>query len=302
MPNLKDIRTRIASVKNTRKITKAMNMVAAAKLRKAQERMQAARPYALKMDQLIGGLSDRVDDEAHPLLATREDRKKILVVVVGSNRGLCGGFNNNLFREIDRFLESRQIANEEVELATVGRKATEYYRRSDFTQVRSHDEVIGDVTFKRAKRIARQLIDEFVDESYDAVYLCFNRFVSAIAADKIIAQLLPLSIEGEEEEKEEKQAPEGGEAVAGSGDFIYEPDVDTLLNKLLPSHIEVQVLQALLESEASEHAARMTAMDSATNNAGDMIESLTLQYNRARQAYITKEIVEIVSGAESLKG
>ena len=297
MPNLKDIRTRIGSVKNTRKITKAMKMVAAAKLRRAQEQMQAARPYAVKMKEVIQGLADRVDEEAHPLLERREEREKILVVVVSSNRGLCGGFNNNLFRSVDRFLAEQSLAGETVDVATVGRKAREYYGRSKYERVRSYDDVIGDVSFKKAKRIARELIADFVEGDYDGVYICYNKFLSAIAVDKIIAPLLPLTVETVEgeQEQEEKQ-------VAASGDLIYEPDVNTLLGKLLPGNLEVQVLQALLESEASEHASRMTAMDSATNNAGDMIENLTLQYNRARQAYITKEIVEIVSGAESLKG
>ena len=299
MPNLKDIRTRIGSVKNTRKITKAMKMVAAAKLRRAQEAMQAARPYAVKMKEVIEGLADRVDEDAHPLLESRPEREKILVVVVSSNRGLCGGFNTNLFRAVDRFLKEQQLAGEVIEVASVGRKAREHYNRSGFEIVRSYDDVIGDVNFKKAKKIAGELIADFVEKRYDAVYVCYNKFISAIVAEKMIVPLLPLSVEGAEEAAE---AREDRKKNTSAGDFIYEPDVNTLLGQLLPGNVEVQVLQALLESEASEHAARMTAMDSATNNAGDMIDNLTLQYNRARQAYITKEIVEIVSGAESLKG
>lgn len=303
MPNLKDIRKRIASVKNTRKITKAMKMVAAAKLRRAQERMIAARPYAQKMDQIIGGLADRVEEGAHPLLDRRSERQKILVVVVSSNRGLCGGFNSNLFREVNTFLEeTAAVEDVQIDVATVGRKADGHFRRSSFEVVKTYDQVIGDVTYRKAKHIAGQFIEEFVDHQYDAVYICYNKFVSAIVAERIIRPLLPLTVGEEEGEGEAAADQNRGGAVDGAGEFIYEPDVDTLLGNLLPSHVEVQVLQALLESEASEHAARMTAMDSATNNASDMIDSLTLQYNRARQAYITKEIVEIVSGAESLKG
>lgn len=300
MPNLKDIRVRISSVKNTRKITKAMKMVASAKLRRAQERMQASRPYAVKMGQVIASLSERVEEETHPLLARRDAPESILVVVISSNRGLCGGFNNNLFREVDRFLDDRKVAGEAIEIVTVGRKAHDYFRRSQFDVVNNHPGVIGEVTFKKAKKIARTFIDDFLDKKYDAVYICFNKFISAIAADKIITPLLPLSMEHEESAGD--SPAEEGITLSGSGEFIYEPDVKTLLSQLLPGHVELQFLQALFESEASEHAARMTAMDSATNNAGDMIDSLTMQYNRARQAYITKEIVEIVSGAESLKG
>ncbi len=301
MPNLKDIRTRIESVKNTRKITKAMKMVAAAKLRKAQERMEKARPYAYRMQRLIEGMAGRIDEDAHPLLDRRDDPHKTLVVTVASNRGLCGGFNTNLFRGLDRFLDEQRIAGEIQELATVGQKAYNHYKKSDYEVVKNYDQVIDNVSYKHAKRIAAFIIEQFVDESYDSVYLCYNRFISAIANEWVIYRLLPLSMALEFTEEDE----EGHKAVeeeSGEREYIYEPQLDTLLDNLLPSHVEVQVMQALVESEATEQASRMTAMDNATNNATDMIEDLTLQYNRARQAYITKEIVEIVSGAESLKG
>lgn len=272
-----------------------MKMVAAAKLRRAQDRMQASRPYAVKMDEVITDLAGRVEEGTHPLLSRPEERERILVVVISSNRGLCGGFNSNLFRDIQGFVDERKIAGEEVEMAVVGTKARDFFNRRGYKVVAEHSEIIGDVTFKKAKRLAGTLMEGFVEKRYDAVYLCYNRFVSAIAVDRMISPLLPLTVEGEGEGEE--IAPE-----AMGVDFIYEPNVDALLSRLLPGHIEIQVMQALFESEASEQAARMTAMDSATNNASDMIDSLTLQYNRARQAYITKEIVEIVSGAESLKG
>ncbi|RAL20250.1 ATP synthase F1 subunit gamma [Lujinxingia litoralis] len=288
MPNLKDIRKRIGSVKNTQKITRAMKMVAAAKLRRAQERMEASRPYAVKMGEVIESLASRVDSETHPLLAQRELRERALVIVVSSNRGLCGGFNTNLFRRVDRFLKELTTAGEEVDVVTVGRKSASHYGRSDYTIVESYDEVIGAIDYASAKEIAQQAMNTYLNGDYQAVYICYNRFVSAIAVDQTIHTLLPFAVEGEAED------------AFASAEYIYEPDVDTLLGRLLPGHIEVQVLQALLESEASEQASRMTAMDNATNNATDMIASLTLQYNRARQAYITKEIVEIVSGAESL--
>lgn len=289
MPNLKDIRKRIGSVKNTQKITRAMKMVAAAKLRRAQERMEASRPYAVKMGEVIDSLASRVDPESHPLLARRELREKALVIVVSSNRGLCGGFNTNLFRRVDRFLKELVTAGEQVDVVTVGRKAAGHYGRSSYPVVRSYEDVIGAIDYAQAKRIAQEAMNEYLQGDYEAVYICYNRFVSAIAVEQMVHPLLPFATDGEE-----------ADAPAASADYIYEPDVDTLLGRLLPGHIEVQVLQALLESEASEQASRMTAMDNATNNATDMIASLTLQYNRARQAYITKEIVEIVSGSESL--
>ncbi len=299
MPNLKDIRVRIASVKNTRKITKAMKMVASAKLRRAQERMQSSRPYAVKMGQVIASLASRVEEGTHPLLDPREERSSILVVVITSNRGLCGGFNTNLLREVDRFLDDREVAGEQIHIVTVGRKAHDHFKRSRHEVVANRSELIGDVTFKKAQKVARGFINDFMEKQYDAVFLCFNKFVSAIASDRIIAPVLPLSMDHEDFGGDDD---DDAITVTGSGEFIYEPDVETLLGRLLPSHVELQFMQALYESEASEHAARMTAMDNATNNAGDMIDSLTLQYNRARQAYITREIVEIVSGAESLKG
>ncbi len=307
MPNLKDIRTRIESVKNTRKITKAMKMVAAAKLRKAQERMEASRPYSYRMQRLIDGIAGRIDEDAHPLLERRDNPEKTLVVVVASNRGLCGGFNTNLFRGLDRFLDEQRIAGEIQELATVGRKAHNHYKKSDYEIVENYENVIDDVSYKKAKWIAGDIIEQFIDGTYDSVYLCYNRFISAIANEWVVGRLLPLAmaVELTEEDQEEPSAGEDEQQLQEDdieGEYIYEPELDTLLDKLLPGHVRAQVMQALVESEATEQAARMTAMDSATNNATDMIEDLTLQYNRARQAYITKEIVEIVSGAESLQG
>ncbi len=305
MPNLKDIRKRIDSVKNTRKITRAMKMVAAAKLKRAQERMEEARPYSYRMRRMIDSLALRVDPEAHPLLAKREVPEKTLVLVVASERGLCGGFNTNLFRGLDRFLDEQRMAGEDQEIAAVGSKAFNHYKKSPYPVVQHYDQVVDNVSFKDAKRISKALREQFVDRTYDSVYMAYNQFVSAISNEWVIYRILPLTealriteevLEGGMEPQKEVPTDEAGR------EFLYEPDLGALLDQLLVSHVDVQVMQAFLESEASEQAARMTAMDNATNNANDMIESLTLQYNRARQAYITKEIVEIVSGAESLKG
>lgn len=291
MPNLKDIRTRIASVKNTKKITSAMKMVSAAKLRRAQESAEAARPYALKMDQVIGSLVSRVEDDAHPLLQRHEVEDRALVILISSNRGLCGGYNSSLLRTLDRFIKDRADAGVTVDIATVGRKGHVYYRSRDPEIFHNYADVIGDVSFANAKKIAGDAIENFIDGKYDLVYVLFNEFISAIKYETTMQHLLPLSVEDFEE----------GELDAG-GEYIFEPGEDELLAHLLPTNIEVQVLRALLEAEASEHSARMAAMENATNNANDMIDRLTLQYNRARQAYITKELMEIVSGAEALKG
>ncbi len=291
MPNLKDIRTRIASVKNTKKITSAMKMVSAAKLRRAQEAAEAARPYALKMDQVIGSLVSRVEEDAHPLLMRPEVEERALVILVSSDRGLCGGFNSNLLRTLDKFIKDRADAGITVDIATAGRKGHVYYRSRDVEIFKNYTDVIGNISFKGAKEIAQEAIAEFIDGTYDLVYVLYNEFISAIAYETTMQHLLPLSIEDFDD----------AELEAG-GEYIFEPDEDALLEQLLPTHVEIQVLRALLESEASEHGARMTAMENATNNANDMIDRLTLQYNRARQAYITKELMEIVSGAEALKG
>lgn len=302
MPNLKDIRKRIGSVKNTQKITGAMKMVAAAKLRRAQDRLVASRPYARHMDAVIKSVAARVEDQTHPLLEKREQVDNILLIVMSSNRGLCGGFNTNLFRATNHFIREQQIAGVKVDIATVGRKAEAHYGRRDLEIVHRFPDLIGNVTFESAKELANIAISSFGEGTYDAVYLCYNQFISAINYNSLVSQLLPLSIDDLKTDGKHETDPADPNAIMVGGEYIYEPDVQTLLSQLLPGHIEIQTMQALFESEAAEYGARMTAMDGATNNATDMISRLTLQYNRARQAYITREIVEIVSGAESLKG
>lgn len=294
MANLQDIRKRIASIKNTRKITSAMKMVSAAKLRRAQENAEAARPYALKMETVISSLVSRVDDAAHPLLEKRADEKRALVLIISSNRGLCGGYNTNIFRMMEKFVTDRGIAGIEVDIATIGRKAEINYRNRGPKVIKNYEDVIGNVNFANAKAIAHEAGELFTSGEYDLVYLAFNEFVSVIKYETAIHPLLPLTLED--------VVSEVASIDESASEYIFEPDEKSLLATLIPAHIEVQVLRALLEAEASEHASRMTAMDSATTNAKDMISSLTLQYNRARQAYITKELVEIVSGAEALKG
>ncbi len=293
MPNLKDIRKRIGTVKNTRKITSAMKMVSAAKLRRAQEAAERARPYAVKMNQVISGLATRVDPTLHPLLQKRDVEDKALLLVITSNRGLCGGYNSNVFRKIEKWSRAQEQAGVEVKVATMGRKADVYFRNHRLERVEHFSEVIGNVSYAEAKKVAQFAIESFTNETFDNVYLVYNEFISAISYNTLVAPLLPLTVE------DIKPDDEAGESIA---EYIFEPNEAELLATMLPAHIEVKVLHALLEAEASEHGARMAAMDNATTNAKDMIDSLTLQYNRARQAYITKELVEIVSGAEALEG
>lgn len=293
MPSLKDIRKRIASVKNTQKITSAMKMVSAAKLRRAQDAAEAARPYALKMNQVIASVASRVEDSSHPLLQTREMPTKALVIVVTSNRGLCGGFNTNVIRTVSKFVRDQKMAGVEVELATLGRKGAVFFRNSE-SMWKNYPEIIGKVSYAKARELAKEVTERFVNEEVDAVYVVYNEFVSAIKYNTIVHPLLPLKLD------DLAAADEGQESLVAS-EYIFEPDETSLLEHLLPVNVVVQILRALLESEASEHGARMSAMDNATNNARDMISKLSLQYNRARQAYITKELMEIVSGSEALK-
>jgi F-type H+-transporting ATPase subunit gamma len=268
-----------------------MKMVSAAKLRRAQENAEAARPYALKMEQVISSLVSRVDEGSHPLLVSPEPQNKELVIVITSNRGLCGGYNSNVLRTLERFIKDQGHSDVEIDIVTVGTKGETYARSRELNKVEDFSHVVGNVSFANAKEIATWATERFIGGEYDKVHLLYNEFVSAIQYNTILQLLLPLSLD-----------EAVGDADDDASEYIFEPDEQSLLGHLLPAHIDVQVLRALLEAEASEHGSRMTAMDSATNNAKDMIDSLTLQYNRARQAYITKELVEIVSGAEALKG
>jgi F-type H+-transporting ATPase subunit gamma len=289
VPSLRDIRTRIGSVKSTRQITKAMKMVAAAKLRRAQDAILKTRPYAMLLEQTLSRVASRAAAEetvAHLLLAPRVQRTAE-VVVITSDRGLAGGFNSNIARRTQRFLTESSDRFERIELATVGRKGRDFFRarkldvRKDFTGVNT------DLRYEKAEAIAAEYTQRYLAGEVDAVFLAYNEFKSAISQKPVVFQLLPIETEP-------------AEAAAGI-DFKYEPSREALLADLLPRHVAMQVWRALLESAASEHGARMSAMESATKNAEEMIGALTLQYNRARQAYVTKELMEIVSGAEALK-
>ncbi len=290
MPSLRDIRNRIGSVRSTRQITKAMKMVSAAKLRRAQDAILKTRPYAQLLEQTLARVAARAAAEevvAHPLLAQRE-QKNAEVVVITSDRGLAGGFNSNIARRTQRFMVENGDRFEAIQLATIGRKGRDYFRarrmevRKDFVGIHS------DLAYEKAEAIAAEYSSRYLAAEVDAVFLCYNEFKSAISQKPVVFQLLPI---------ESPVAQPSASAI----DFKYEPSREGLLRDLLPRHLATQVWRALLESAASEHGARMSAMESATKNAEEMIAALTLQYNRARQAYVTKELMEIVSGAEALK-
>jgi len=284
MPSLKSLRKRIGTVRSTQQITKAMKMVAAARLRRAQEAAERARPYAQKLSEMFAAVAAGVDPALHPLLA-RRDEGRIDVLVLTSDRGLCGGYNSNLLRFTEAFLrEKRGLATA---LVTVGRKGLEHFRRRGGDVVAHKIGVLTTPPNAMATELAETLTARFVASESDAVYLVYNRFRSAISQVPTVAPLLPV-------------APPADDVPAV--DYIFEPDRAELLGRLLPRYVATQITQALLESIASEHGARMTAMENATNNATEMIGQLTLSMNRARQATITKELMEIVGGAEALKG
>jgi F-type H+-transporting ATPase subunit gamma len=288
MPSLKSIKKRIGSVKNTRQITKAMKMVSAAKLRRAQENVMAARPYAKKMGEVLERLAQNVEQDCSPLLQQRPKEKGLLIVVT-SDRGLCGGFNANICKAADRFLKEKKGAFSELTVMTLGRKGFDFLKNRH-TVRKNYANIQSNLNYQTAALIAREVIEGFVAEEYDEVYILFNAFRSVMSQDITLEKLLPIT------------PPVTADEETIPPQYIYEPSEGALLAELLPKHIEVQVFKALLESLAAEHGARMTAMDSASKNASEMISKLTLQYNRARQAAITKELMEIISGAESVKG
>ena len=289
MPSLKAVRIRIASVKSTQKITRAMKLVAAAKLRRAQDAIVAARPYADALSEAVSELAARAGDTSHPMLVQREP-KRVTLITLTSDRGLAGGFNANVGRASLRFIEEqRQKGVEEVRLLVVGRKGREYSRRRKLTISHELGGAVGDTAEARAREVANIATDEYVEGRVDAVHLAYNEFKSAISQRTVVVPLLPVI-----------PAPLPPEAAAT--DFLYEPSKAELLTLMLPMYVQSQIYRAMLESIASEFGARMSAMENATKSASEMIDRLTLQYNRARQASITKELMEIVGGAEALKG
>jgi F-type H+-transporting ATPase subunit gamma len=283
MPALVDIRRRIRSVRSTQQITKAMKMVSAAKLRRAQDAMFAARPFARKMLEVLNSLATRAKPELHPLLEDRGEGR-VLLVIVTADKGLCGGFNASIIRTAARFLAEERFRDRERELEVVGRKGRDYFRRRAYKIRSEHIGVFQLLRYPVAQQIAKELTTAFTSGAVDQVFLIYNEFKSVIQQRVVVERLLPI-----ERLSFDPQEP--------ALDYIYEPGPEKIFSELLPKHVEVQVWRALLESAAAEHGARMAAMDTATNNAADVIERLTLYMNKVRQAAITKEIIEVVSGA-----
>jgi F-type H+-transporting ATPase subunit gamma len=283
VPALIDIRRRIRSVKNTQQITKAMKMVSAAKLRRAQDAMFAARPYARKMMEVLNSMATRADPGAHPLLVEHGD-DKVLLTVVTADKGLCGGFNANIIRAATRFLEQDASRGKDLALNLVGRKGRDFFKRRRYRVRAERVGIFQSLQYPVAREIAQDLIRAFVTGEVDQVYLVYNEFKTVIQQRVVVERLLPI-----ERLALDPHAP--------TLDYLYEPDPGRIFDEILPKHVEVQVWRALLESAAAEHGARMAAMDAATNNASEMIDNLTLYMNKVRQAAITKEIIEVVSGA-----
>ena len=304
MASLRDIRSRIGSVQNTQQITRAMKMVAAAKLRRAQERIFTTRPYAFKIREMIGHLRQRLDVTSHPLFEAREEVRGALLIVVTSDRGLAGAFNTNLLKVAEATIEERFRAQREagtLRVLAVGRKAHEYFGKRDYALVGDFQGVFNDLRFPLAGQVVDLAIEGFEAGEWDVVEVVYNEFKNTITQNRVAEQLLPIPAETfftpvmEEAETLDTDAGDADEV-----EYIFEPSAEVLLERLIPEYLQYQVWRALLESNASEQGARMVAMDNATTNAGELLKDLKLTYNRARQAAITTEIIEISSGAEAM--
>jgi len=287
MANLKEIRNRIGSVSSTMQITSAMKMVSAAKLKKAQDSIIAMRPYSIKLTELIQSLTSSKSLDTDNLLSTKREIKNTLIVAITSNRGLCGAFNSNVIKEV-QFLIKNKFKSSKVSLITIGKKATEFFAKKNLV-FSSHDEIYDDLNYENVSNIAEKIIDSFVDGSFDRVMLVYNQFKNA--ATQIIKSEGFLPLENETSDKNSEL-----------NNYIYEPSEELVLNELIPKSLKIQLLKSIKDSVASEHGARMTAMHKATDNATELRDQLKLSYNKARQAAITNEILEIVGGAEALKG
>ncbi len=287
MASLRDLRRRIKSIKSTQQITKAMHAVAAAKMRRAQEAVQFARPYSNRLRGVLGRVAVASSGVRHPLLAVREP-KKVAYIIVTADRGLCGGFNSNVIRRASQELKG---VTAELSLVTLGRKSRDFFLRRGYNIPKQYVGLGDDIKYGTAKEVAAFVIEKYSVEEYDAVYLVYSQFVNVLVQKPVMIKLLPAEPPaGEEKEGDAKNVP-----------YIFEPSAEAVLAELLPKYIENAIYQGMLESKAGEQSARMTAMDSATKNASEMIDSLTLSMNRARQAQITKEISEIVGGAAALE-
>jgi F-type H+-transporting ATPase subunit gamma len=297
MPSLKDIKTQINSVVSTKKITTAMKMVAASKLRRSQEKAVAARPYSSRLEEMLSSLASSAasgEGVIKLLTGTGEDQN-YMIVPVSADRGLCGGFNSSINREAFKLVKSLEKDGKNVQLMPVGKKSRDFFNRVMKDQIAESfiDLNVSNSGYDSALQVSNKLQDLYFNGKFDKCILVFNKFISAISQDVTQQQLIPLDVS--ESSKEVKEDNNDAKAI-----YDYEPDEETILKDLLPKNVSIQIFKVLLESDAGEHGARMAAMDNATRNAGEMIDGLTLKYNRTRQAFITKELIEIISGAESI--
>ena len=297
MPSLKDIKTQINSVGSTRKITSAMKMVAASKLRRSQEKAEAARPYSSRLEEMLASLASSAasGEGIIKLLTGTGNDQNYVVVPVSADRGLCGGFNSSINKETFRLVKSLEDDGKNVQLMPVGKKSRDFFNRVMKDKILDSfaDLNVSVNGYDAALQVSNKLQDLYFDGKFDKCILVFNKFISAISQDVTQQQLIPLDVS--ESSKEVKEDSHDAKAI-----YDYEPDEETILKDLLPKNVSIQIFKVLLESDAGEHGARMAAMDNATRNAGEMIDGLTLKYNRTRQAFITKELIEIISGAESI--
>lgn len=291
MATLRDILRKIGAVKKTRQITRAMNMVAAARLRGAQTRMEGFEPYAAKFSEVLGNLAIRIEPDIHPLLVKKEEISRLALLHFSGDRGLCGSFNTNLINMGEKWINEQKGKGMICDLTTVGKKGRDYFGRRDFNMIDSYVNVYGTIDMSFIGQMAKGFMDRYMADEVDEVYMIYSRFVSMARQEPTLVKLIPIAPVKSEE----------GQGESSSVEYLYEPDPEELLIDLLPKHIGVQIANAFLQNETSEHAARMAAMDNASKNCNELIDSLTLVYNKARQAAITAELMDIVGGAEALK-
>mgnify|MGYP001819479295 CR=1 FL=1 len=291
MATLRDILRKISAVKKTRQITRAMNMVAASRLRSTQGKMESFEPYAEKFAEVLGNLAGRMDAEIHPLLVKKEQVTKVELLHFSADRGLCGSFNTNTINKAEKWVKEQGDRGRDYGLTLVGRKGRDYFRRRNYNISASHINIYGKIDMSFVNQITRDFTTRYLSDEVDEVYMIYTRFISMAKQEPTLVKLIPIEPpKGEEESKE------------AAAEYLCEPSAVELLIELLPKHISVQIYNAFLQNEVSEHAARMAAMDNATKNCGEMIENLTLVYNKARQAAITSELMDIVGGAEAIRG
>jgi F-type H+-transporting ATPase subunit gamma len=288
MANLKDIRTRIKSVKSTRQITSAMKMVSAAKLRKAQNRIEQLRPYAEKLQQILSHVSKSMSDDKDFIYVKEREVKKVLMVIITSNKGLCGSFNSNVVKKSLAFI-SEHYSDAEVEVITIGKKANDMMKKQQYKIVQSETDIFDKLNFNEVTEFADQFMAWFADGTYDKIFTVYNSFINTVTQEVKTEQYLPMVLESGEDDEE-------------TYDYIFEPDKDTITKELIPKSLRTQLFKDILDSFAAEHGARMTAMHQATDNATELLDEITLQYNKARQAAITNELLEITSGADAMRG